>query len=110
MVADNACADAPWLRRKGRLAGGEDYGSRPRLDCCASSRGGTSMKDLIEALSIFLKYKDDANPTHCEHDVLCVVGITLDEISAMDRDRLKVLGFHYSKSDCCWISYRFGSA
>ena len=33
------------------------------------------MKDLIEALTIFLKYADEYSPTHCEHDELMVPGI-----------------------------------
>jgi hypothetical protein len=34
------------------------------------------MKDLIEALGILLRYQkaDTYAPTHCEHDVLLVVG------------------------------------
>ena len=30
------------------------------------------MSDLIEALTIFLKYGNPRNPTHCEHDVLTI--------------------------------------
>lgn len=66
------------------------------------------MKDLIEALTIFAKYKNNENPTHCEHDVLYVVGITKEEVSEEDRARLDVLGFFYSNDG--WKSYRFGSA
>lgn len=68
------------------------------------------MKDLIEALTIFMKYKDLEWPTHCEHDVLSIMGITKREISTKDRKRLDELGFLWSESDDCWQSFRFGSA
>lgn len=72
------------------------------------------MKDLIEALTIFLKYKNVYNPTHCEHDVLQVMGITEEEVSEEDRKRLSELCFNWSATgnggDGCWISYRYGSA
>jgi hypothetical protein len=69
------------------------------------------MKDLIEALTIFLKYKNVRNPTHCEHDVLHVVDVTKEEVSAEDAARLKELGFLWStENDGCWVSFRFGSA
>ena len=67
------------------------------------------MKDLIEALTIFAKYKNKENPTHCEHDVLYVVGITDAEVTEVDRARLEILGFFYD-NDTGWKSYRFGSA
>lgn len=68
------------------------------------------MKDLIEALTIFLKYKDEYSPTHCEHDVLYVVGITKEEVSEEDTKRLDELSFIWDESYDCWISFRFGSA
>lgn len=43
------------------------------------------MKDLIEALTIFQKYKDVDYPTHCEHDVLYIMAVGRDEVSAEDR-------------------------
>lgn len=67
------------------------------------------MKDLIEALTIFLKYRNAQWPTNCSHDELAIMGITEDEVSAEDRARLDELGFLWG-SDDCWISYRFGSA
>jgi len=69
-----------------------------------------TMKDLIEALTIFAKYKNEMCPTHCEHDVLYVVGITEDEVSEDDKQRLDALGFHYSDEYDCWQSFRYGSA
>ena len=68
------------------------------------------MKDLIEALTIFMKYQNLEFPTHCEHDEFNVVGIRQDEVSKEDKKRLKQLGFQYSESNESWLSYRFGSA
>ena len=67
------------------------------------------MEDLVEALTIFLKYKNVRNPTHCEHDTLWIMGVTKDEVSEEDIKRLDELSFFYSEEDC-WMSYRFGSA
>lgn len=68
------------------------------------------MKDLIEALNIFIKYADDSHhPTGCEHDILYVYvnpGIVSDE----DKEMLKSLGFHVDDINDCFRSYRFGSA
>jgi hypothetical protein len=67
------------------------------------------MKDLIEALQIFLKYGDPYCPTHCEHDVLTVV-IEQEKVSPEDAARLKELGFMEDTDIGCFKSYRFGSA
>lgn len=68
------------------------------------------MKDLIEALQIFLKYKNEQWPTHCEHDIMMIMGIEQDEISAEDVKRLDDLGFRWNEEYDCWASYKFGSA
>lgn len=69
------------------------------------------MKDLIEALTIFAKYQPDTYaPTHCEHDVMLVAQVSEDEVSAEDRKRLDVLGWHWNGEYACWASFRFGSA
>jgi hypothetical protein len=68
------------------------------------------MEELIEALKIFLKYKNNKYPTHCEHDILIVVDISKDEISQEDRDRLGELGFRWSSEYGAWSSFRYGSA
>ena len=69
------------------------------------------MKKLIEALTLFAKYQDLEYPTHCEHDVLYISGITKDEVSEEDQKKLEELGFHWSDEDGGhWISYRYGSA
>lgn len=75
------------------------------------------MKDLIEALTIFLRYRDERRPTHCEHDVLQVHGVTRNEVTLADRERLDALGFcwvgnedgaAFDSDDRGWVSYRFG--
>jgi len=68
------------------------------------------VKKLIEALQIFAKYGDPDYPTHCEHDVLWVVGYSQDEISREDQVRLHELGFFWSDGDDSWQSFRYGSA
>ena len=68
------------------------------------------MSGLIRALQIFLKYKDELRPTHCEHDVLFVVGITKEEVSVEDAAALDDAGFFWNDDDECWMSYQYGSA
>jgi hypothetical protein len=68
------------------------------------------MSKLIEALQIFLTYADESYPTHCSHDVLCIVGIKENQPSAEHQARLKELGFFWSDEFDCWASFRFGSA
>lgn len=69
------------------------------------------MKDLIEALQIFLKYGDPSCPTHCEHDVLTVM-VGPAGMSEADLARLDELGFIPGSewSAECFTSFRFGSA
>ena len=68
------------------------------------------MKDLIEALNIFLKYTDTRYPTHCSHDQLSIMEVEEGDVSKEDIQRLDELGFFWSESDDCFISFRFGSA
>lgn len=68
------------------------------------------MEKLIEALQIFLKYQNHTYPTHCEHDILLVVGITEEEVSQEDKDKLSELKFHWNSEYDSWASYRYGSA
>ncbi len=68
------------------------------------------MKDLIEALTIFLKYADEHCPTDCEHDELTIANISYDEVSEEDRDRLSEIDFEWSDENGCWTSFRFGRA
>jgi hypothetical protein len=67
------------------------------------------MKDLIEALQIFLKYGNPHSPTHCEHDELTICSIEADKVSAEDKARLEELGFHHHDGDDHFMSFRFGS-
>jgi hypothetical protein len=67
------------------------------------------MDKLIEALEIFKKYKNLPYPTHCEHDVLYVVGIYKDEVSDSDLARLDELHFFFSEDEDAFISFHFGS-
>lgn len=70
------------------------------------------MKELIEALTIFAKYQNRKYPTYCEHDVLKIMGITLDEVSEEDRAKLEVLHFCWISEDGegAWVSFHYGSA
>jgi len=69
------------------------------------------MKDLIEALTILMKYGDAYAPTHCEHDILAVAGIGVEQgvVSSEDAKRLDELGFYWDGEYECWASFRFGS-
>lgn len=67
------------------------------------------MKDLIEALNIFLKYGNQKWPTHCEHDVLQVCGYSKEKISLEDRTKLESLGFFWDDEFDCWTSFKYGS-
>lgn len=71
------------------------------------------MKDLIEALTIFLKYKNLEWPTYCEHDVLYIMEVTEEEVSEEDKKRLGELGFRFSENSDAgptWLSFKYGSA
>ena len=67
------------------------------------------MGDLIEALTILLKYGDHYAPTHCEHDELTIGNIDPDDVSEEDKNRLDELGFFVCDEDECFKSFRFGS-
>lgn len=69
------------------------------------------MKDLIEALTIMLKYGNPSYPTHCEHDILVVCGIEPSKVSSDDIARIKKLGFNVGNphGEECFYSYKFGS-
>lgn len=68
------------------------------------------MDKLIEALTIFKKYANNDYPTHCEHDVLYVVGIEKDDVSKEDTKKLNELGFAWDSDVDCWGSFLYGSA
>lgn len=70
------------------------------------------MKDLIEALTILLKYGNPPHPTNCEHDVLIICGIDPNDVSIDDKDKLEELGFFITNEygEPYFASYKFGSA
>lgn len=68
------------------------------------------MEELIKSLQIFLKYKNEKYPTHCEHDSLYIVGINPDDVSLEDKKTLDDLGFFVNEDLECFESFRFGSA
>jgi hypothetical protein len=68
------------------------------------------MDKLIQALEIFKKYQNLEWPTHCEHDVMLVVGIEQNEVSEEDTQKLNELGFIWMQEYECFGSYRYGSA
>lgn len=69
------------------------------------------MDDLIAALQIFRKCAGNLyNPTHCEHDVLMVVGVTREQVSSEDLVKLEQLGFRWMPEYDVFGSTRFGSA
>ena len=67
------------------------------------------MKDLIEALTILLKYGNAFAPCGCEHDVLRVY-IDPRSVSKDDKVKLEALGFRVDEENDCFKSFRFGSA
>ena len=74
-----------------------------------------ALKQLIEALQIIDKYSDGLNgQTHCEHDVMCVVGVDPEKVTAEDLARLDELGFQprdeFNNGEVYFTSYRWGSA
>ena len=68
------------------------------------------MNRLIEALQIFLKYKNSKWPTNCSHDVLAIMDIEKSEVSTEDIEKLEALDFFWSEEEECFISFHFGSA
>lgn len=70
------------------------------------------MKDLIEALTILLKYGNPEKPTHCEHDELHICGIDPAKVSKADKKKLDKLGFFVAKryGEELFMSFKFGSA
>ncbi len=73
--------------------------------------GPPMLSELVEALTIFLKYGDVAWPTHCEHDEMVIANLhECATISPEDHTRLEELGFGWDEDDERYKSYAFGSA
>lgn len=68
------------------------------------------MDELIQALTVFKKYRNEKWPTHCEHDVLMIMAVGEKEMSLEDTATVEKLGFHWSSEYDCWASYKFGRA
>ena len=68
------------------------------------------MKDLIEALTIFSKYGNPSNPTHCGYDMLIICGIEVESVCDEDKEKLDKLGFFVSSEFDAFASFKFGSA
>jgi hypothetical protein len=70
------------------------------------------MKDLIAALQILLKYGNPSYPTHCEHDIMYIVGIEPSAVSDEDKATLETLGFRHGNEsgEDGFYSFRYGSA
>ncbi len=66
------------------------------------------MKNLIEALQIFLKYGNPEYPTHCEHDEL-YVDIDPELVSEEDIKKLEELGFYTDDNKEGFYSFKYGS-
>jgi uncharacterized protein CbrC (UPF0167 family) len=68
------------------------------------------MEDLIKALQIFLKYRNEKWPTHCEHDIMMISKVHQDEVSEEDDLELEKLGFFWNDEYDCYASFKYGSA
>ncbi len=74
------------------------------------------MNDLIEALKIFKKYIEDENSYefknqfNCEHDILLVTAVNVEDVSENDVERLDELGCFKSEEYDSFASFKFGSS
>ena len=71
------------------------------------------MRDLIEALQIFMKYCGDVKyPTYCNQEEF-IVCVRPSLVSPEDQQRLKEIGFvpyeDFGYEDYAFVSYRYGS-
>ncbi len=67
------------------------------------------MDKLIEALQIFLKYRNEEYPTTCLHDELIISRITREMVSDEDHKRLEELSFIWSEEEELYHSFKYGS-
>lgn len=67
------------------------------------------LQGLVAALTIFAKYNPKAR-THCEDQVLWIMGVTLQEIAPEDRRALYELSFSWDALEECWCSSWFGAS
>jgi len=76
------------------------------------------MKDLLEAITIFTKYNDDANPSYCYNEIM-FFAVNPREFEEEDIKRLRRLGFQPCFNEPVgpnsdykitgFYSYRFGT-
>ena len=68
------------------------------------------MKDLIEALTILIKYANDVfNPVGCGYEELFIgCGIEKSDVSDSDLKRLEELTFTFNNEANMFSSIRFG--
>jgi len=66
------------------------------------------MADLIEALTILMKYGNLSFPTACEHDVLYIL-VDPDVVSGEDITHLEQLGLLVDTELGCFYSFKYGS-
>ena len=66
------------------------------------------MEKLIEALQIFLKYKNAKYPTDCEHDALYIMEINIADVSEEDIEHLKELHFFWCDMENRFVSFHYG--
>lgn len=66
------------------------------------------MKDLIEALQIFLKYTQAEYPSSCDHDIFRIY-VNPKIVSKEDKKILEKLGFHPEAKNECFYSFKYGS-
>lgn len=57
------------------------------------------MENLIEALTIFMKYGNYEYPIHCEHGILFIRKINPEDVSGEDQNKLDSLGFFISEDE-----------
>lgn len=68
------------------------------------------MKDLLEAITIMMKYSNDEYPTNCDHDILRFNSIDSTKVSKEDLKRLEELGFEDDRDDIGgFYSFKYGS-
>lgn len=69
------------------------------------------MKDLIEALTIMLKYGDVSHPTNCEHDMLRIFpAVEPSAFTPEELARLEEIGFIPGEEGIGgFYSFRYGS-
>lgn len=67
------------------------------------------MKNLIEALEIFLKYDSKGFPIEYFADTICISNINKDIISKEDLEKLLNLGFFWSETSKCFKCFTYRS-